>query len=152
MRVLITMVALSSTAVLAAGSSAADGAARSKVHVIVTERGSSEPLPPRGRFVLTGAAGRDAGRTVIEPGPEGVRVSATELLYGKHGQLTLTLNGVRAVGRYGVNSLHGTWRVLAGFGTGMYKSWKGGGTWAATENGNRYTLRFEGLITRTVTG
>jgi hypothetical protein len=151
MRVLITTLALCSTAALAAGSGA-EGAAVSKARVIFTEGGSSEPLPPRGAFALTGAAGRDSGKTVISPGPEGVRVSATEFFYGRHGKLTVTFTGVRAVGRYGVNRLRGTWRVLAGFGTGMYKSWKGSGTWVGTENGNRYTLRFEGLVTRTVTG
>ena len=142
---------LCSTAVLAAGPGA-EGAATSKVRVILTERGRSDPVPARGTFVLTGAAGRDSGRTSISPGPEVARVTATEFLYGKHGQLTLTFSGIRVVGRHGVNRLHGSWRILAGFGTGMYKSWKGGGTWVATENGDRYTLRFEGLITRTLTG
>lgn len=150
-RLLLTWLVLLGTVVLAAGS-AAEGAATAKARLIITERGTERPFPPHGAFVLTGTAGRDSGRTSIAPGPEGVRVSATEVMYGKHGQLTLTFKGVRVFGRDGVDRLHGTWHVLAGFGTGMYRSWMGGGTWVATETAYRYTLRFDGLVTRTVTG
>ena len=146
------------TAVAGAASGlASEGTAASKVRVIIAEQGRPEPVPPRGKFVLEGAAGRDSGASVISvgPGPRGVRdgqsfqpVSATETLSGKQGELTLAWNSVRVDAGGGVEILYGTWRILGGYGSGMYKNWTGGGRMAATENGNRYTIRFEGLVTR----
>ena len=154
---IVTAAILATVVSGAASGLASEGTGASKVRVIISERGRSEPLPARGTFVLEGAAGRDSGTTTISPGngPRGVRdgqsfqrVSATETLSGKQGELPLAFAGVRvAVG--GVDDiLYGTWRVVGGFGTGMYKNWKGGGRWAATETGNRYSIRFEGLVTR----
>ena len=153
----VVTAAILATAVSAAASGvASEGTAASKARVIISEQGRSEPLPARGTFVLEGAAGRDSGTTRISPAnsPRGLRdgqsfqrVSATENLSGKHGALTLAWTGVRVDAGGGVDILYGTWRIVGGFGTGVYKSWTGGGRWAATENGNRYTIRFEGLVT-----
>ena len=43
---------------------------------------------------------------------------------------------------------YGTWHINGNFGTGMYKHWRGGGRWAATDDERHYSIRFEGFITR----
>ena len=154
----VTAAILVATISVAASGLASGGAAASKVRVIISEQGRSEPLPQRGTFVLEGAAGRDSGTTRLSVGlePHAVRdgqsfqrVSATEILSGKKGVLPLAWNSVRVdVGGVVDSILYGTWHVVGGFGTGVYKGWTGSGRLAATENGNRYTIRFEGLVTR----
>jgi hypothetical protein len=127
------------------------------VRVIISEQGRSAPEPPRGTFVLVGAAGRDSGTTVLSVGlsPRSVRdgqsfqrASANETLSGQQGTLSLAWNSVRVDVGGGAAILYGTWRVVGLVGTGAYKGWTGSGRLAATENGNRYTIRFEGLVTR----
>ncbi len=127
-----------------------------QLRVIISEKGHIEPLPPAGKFVLSGAAADDSGTSVITPGhgPERIRdgqsfatVSGTDSLTGKKGDLLIRFDGISVSAATHQDVDYGTWRIYTGFGTGMYKGWKGGGRWAAIDRGRSYVIRFEGLVT-----
>ena len=132
------------------------GAPTAKLHVVISEQGRHDPFPPKGKFVLEGRAGRDSGTTTITPGTEPARVRdgqsftrvrATDHLTGKKGELLVQLTGISVSAGTNLFVEYGTWRILPGFGTEMYKGWRGGGRWAAVTDGPRYSLRLEGLVT-----
>jgi hypothetical protein len=88
------------------------------------------------------------GNPVIRDGQAQMPVSGNELLTGKNGKLYIHFDGVLinvTTNRY---AEYGTWKFEQ-FGTaGVYKSWTGGGRWAAVGAGSNYWIEWDGLVTR----
>jgi hypothetical protein len=106
----------------------------SKVRVIISEQGD---IGAFGKFVLTGPAGSDSGSTTLSPREEaaGLRdgqhyilVNGSDSLKGKKGTLLFSWSGTHVNAAANRIVEYGTWHIAAGgAGTGMYKSWTGGG-------------------------
>ena len=140
------------------------GTAASKLRVVIDEQAVYENTTGRLRdtFVLKGAAVSDSGTITGPPtsnspvrardGQYFYTVRGTNILHGKQGEVTWSFDGIHvgAGGDFFVE--YGTWRILAGTGTGLYKGWRGGGRWAgvlrSTATGDRFTNSWEGLVTR----
>jgi hypothetical protein len=147
-------VAVAILAVAVSGATASDA---SKARVVISEHGA---VYPAGTFVLKGAAGSDIGTNDVRTFEGPLRVLDGQYLYTAHG--TDTLRGKKGsiklswVGTHvdagGVFIEYGTWHILPGTGTGMYKGWSGGGRYAATLKAQAsafsFTIQREGLVTR----
>ena len=149
------VIATAAFAVPAAGAISTQTAS-GKLRLTITEQGHIVPYPPAGTFVLEGPAGRDSGASSVSPGEgrAGVqdgqsfqRVQGTDYLTGKKGDLVVKLTGISIDVGTNLSVEYGTWRIFPGLGTGTYKSWRGGGRWAASGTDRRYSIRFEGLVT-----
>jgi hypothetical protein len=146
-------------ATIAIGATAVTGAmgvGTGSIRVVISEKGSEMPFPPKGTFILSGKGGGDSGTTAVTPsempsrfrnGQRYAKVSGNDDLTGKKGGLLIAFEGVSVKAGPKVTVEYGTWHVEAGLGTGAYKSWKGGGRWAASTTGSRYSVQWEGLIT-----
>ena len=128
--------------------------------VVMTEKGEGYPGSVSGKFTLRGAA-NDSGTSRLfggESSPErfvdgqrqegGAGGGAYE---GKKGDLEFTWKGTWVDLNASTGVLSGTWRITRG--TGIYKTWKGGGRFVVVEREppaglNTYQARWEGLVTR----
>jgi hypothetical protein len=143
-------------AVLVTGAIAVSGTeatSAGKVRVVIEESGSVPTL--QGRFVLYGPASTDSGTSTIQyrVGPvryrEGQRYeihSGVDTMRSKKGGLTLTFTGPSVNAGPSLYVEYGTWHISRA--SGIYKSWKGGGNWAGTDNEQTRHFQWEGLITR----
>ena len=87
------------------------------------------------------------GSTVIRDGQTQMPVSGSDVLTGKKGTLYIHFDGVLIDVTPTRYAEYGTWK-LEPFGTaGVYKSWKGGGRWAAVGINNHYDIEWDGLVT-----
>ena len=120
------------------------GTAASKLRVVIDEQAVYENTTGRLRdtFVLKGAAVSDSG-TIEGPPTSNSPVRArdgqyfytlrgTNTLHGKKGKVMWSFDGIHVAAGDDFLVEYGTWRILAGTGTGMYKGWTGGGRWAGT--------------------
>ena len=112
--------------------------------------------------MLKGVAGTDSGTggfTLLAASPPRVSdgqyfttVKGIDALAGKKGEVTLSFVGIQVNPGGDFLVEYGTWRILAGRGTGIYKSWRGGGRWTAvlqgTARGHNYSIGWEGLVTQ----
>ena len=128
-----------------------------KTRVAIRDSGA-EGVPNGNKFTLAlNGVSYDSGKELITPyggskvirdGQAQMPVSGSEVLTGKKGTLYVHFDGVLidvATNRY---AEYGTWK-LEQFGTaGVYKSWKGGGRWAAVGISNHYYIEWDGLVTR----
>ena len=130
------------------------------IRVVITEKGRGIFGTVTGTFTLRGAAA-DSGRSGLggyDSSPprflDGQRVQpskGTGVFAGKKGDLSLTWSGPSVDLNASADVTTGTWRIKRG--TGIYKTWKGGGRFVIFErhtgpNGVIYEARWEGLVTR----
>ncbi len=88
------------------------------------------------------------GNTVIRDGQAQLPVTGNETLTGKKGTLYIHFDDVLIEVTAHRYAEYGTWK-LEPFGTaGVYKSWKGGGRWAAVGVDTHYYIEWDGLVTR----
>jgi hypothetical protein len=138
-------------------SPAVSGATAEKLRLVISETGHFGANPPAGTFVLSGTTRADSGKTAVTPRVvhAGVRdgqsykvVAGANTFTGKKGGLVIRFTGV-AVDVAEANDVeYGTWTIDTARGTGAYEGWRGGGRWASTAKGARYTVRWSGLVTR----
>jgi hypothetical protein len=131
----------------------AEATSAGKVRVVIEERGSVPTS--QGRFVLYAPPSTDSGTSEIQYriGPvryrEGQRYeihSGVDAMHSKTGGLTLTFTGPSVNAGPSLYIEYGTWHIASA--SGIYKSWKGGGNWAGTDNEQTRHFQWEGLITR----
>ena len=70
----------------------------------------------------------------------------TDTVSGKKGGLIITFVGTSVNAAEKVYIEYGTWQIGSDLRTGMYKHWRGGGRWAATDDERHYSIRFEGYV------
>ena len=141
-------------------STGSEGSLSAGNRVVMTEKGKGYPGVVDGKFTLRGVA-NDSGTSHLfggESSPErfvdgqrqegGAGGGAYE---GTKGDLEFTWKGTWVDLNASTGVLSGTWRITRG--TGIYKTWKGGGRFVAVEREppaglNTYEARWEGLVTR----
>ena len=139
------------TGALAVGTG--DGTSAGKFRVVIEDSGSVSSF--QGRFVLYAPAGTDSGSSALSVhiGPVRYRGgqryeihSGVDTVHGKKGDLKLSFSGPSVNAGPSLYIEYGTWRISSA--SGIYKGWKGGGTWGGTDNERTYHLQWEGLVTR----
>jgi hypothetical protein len=148
-----------SISLASAGTSQSSPSANSRTHIEIRERGSMSTF--RGTFVLELNYLNifDRGTTQLGPeashatnnveGQEQRPIHGTDRLTGKKGTLSLKWRSVEIeidrTSPVEVTIQYGTWQITSG--TGVYKSWKGGGRWAAVL-GQQLQAVWDGYVTR----
>src|SRR5882672_2199785 len=121
-----------------------------KTRVAIRDSGTEGVPNGRFRLALNGVSydsGKDmitpiGGNAVIRDGQAQVPVSGSDVLTGKKGTLYIHFDGVLidvATSRY---AEYGTWKIEQFAAAGVYKSWKGGGRWAAVGVNNHYSIEW----------
>jgi hypothetical protein len=129
--------------------------------IVITEKGKGYPGNVDGKFALSGTE-RDSGTSHLfgsESGSEryvdGQRQEGGAgggVYDGKKGGFEIRWKGTRVDLNSLESVLTGTWRLTGG--TGIYKTWKGGGRFVVVEaepsggRMNTYEARWEGLVSR----
>ena len=159
-RMFVVAVGASLALALPTMSIGSEGSLSASKRVVMTEKGKGYPGSVSGKFTLRGAA-NDSGTSRLfggESSPERyvdgqrvVKVAGGGAYAGKKGDLEFTWTGTSVDVDAITSVLSGTWRITGG--TGIYKTWKGGGRFVVVEREplvglNTYQARWEGLVTR----
>jgi hypothetical protein len=157
MRQLVLAIAAVAAAVGVVATPAVSGSTAGKLRLVISEAGHFGANPPAGTFLLSGTVGADSGKTAVTPRVvrSGVRdgqsykvVAGANTFTGKKGGLVIRFTGVAVDVAEATDVEYGLWTIDAAHGTGAYEGWRGGGRWASTAKGARYTVRWSGLVTR----
>ncbi len=141
------------------GTAGTIASATSKVHIAIKDQGNGQTFKGKMSIQLNYTGAFDSGASRVQPNELGVTirggqsqqaVAGYDTFTGRKGKLELTFTGVDLTVPGGKNGLHaeyGTWHLLAGASTGVYKRWTGSGRWAAVTDGT-YSIEWDGSVTR----
>lgn len=159
-RMVVVAVGASLALALPTLSVGSEGSLSASNRVVMTEKGAGYPGSVDGKFTLRGVA-NDSGTSHLTGGEssserfvDGQRQqggAGSGVYQGKQGDLEFKWQGTWVDLDASTGVLNGTWRITRG--TGIYKTWKGGGRFVAFEREsstgvNTYQARWEGIVTR----